>query len=664
MHRLRLWFGVPAVVAGVVVGLLTNIVTSNPTWPVAIGLVVAVAVLVGLTMGQAARDHGSTLGSLRLARAAVLEFLDAQPVDAGEHTISSLLAAECALAPFRARSSEEKQLLEWCLDRDSPAVWLLAGPSGVGKSRLAVEFARGLPDGWARGRCVTGKAGVVMAPVLACGQPTLIVVDDADIEPDVAALVSHARAQPERGAGKVLLIARDDVAFEHSLNQRLPEREQRHLPTTVLPIVGASGDRRRWFGEAAVAYATALGRPVLVSVTDFRPVGAEGDPMVLTQARAVLAALAESRERADAVRGAGLDAVAAELVAHERRRWDQSARDEVWGLPGYLTAPLRADAVLALALFAPATREQAVPVLRLVSGLADETDATLRNTASWAHHLYPGLGPVQVAPAPDFLRAAILACLIDPQRAELREALLRGLPARHDPSVLDRLIRAAVFFPGIAPLIGRIAREQLGVLTVAVEYLVLTGPAAQVVERYLIETISAELLPAAEIDRLLDLVDPTQFRRLELALRELAVACARQRLAEDDNLDARAHLAFSLNNYGAILRELGRHREALTVTTEAVELRRGLAASEPARHILDLAFSLNNYGAILRELGRHREALTVTTEAVELRRGLAASEPARHTPNLARSLHNYGASLLCSLARHEDELDARAEAVA
>ena len=354
----RLWFGVPAVVVGVVVGLLTNIVTTTPTWPVVVGLVTVVVVWVGLRVWQAARDEKDRLNALQAARDELLEPME--PALQGTHTISTLLAAEHALAPFVARGTETKKLVHWCLDPAAPPVHVLAGPSGVGKSRLAVEVARQLPDGWVAGRCVSGKAAQLLPAVLACQEPTLVVVDDADTQPGVASLVAQLGERAERGEVTVLLLVREATVFQTWLHQQLPDAQRVHFPTTTLEVVGGPGDRRRWFVQAARAYATALDvPPPPVSDDDTRPVGAEGDPMIVTQVRAVLAALASTPDRAEAIRGDGIDRVATELIEHERQRWDRAADDPRWHLAEDFTVEDREEALLALVLLARWRAKQA-----------------------------------------------------------------------------------------------------------------------------------------------------------------------------------------------------------------------------------------------------------------------------------------------------------------
>ncbi|MFN2495602.1 MAG: tetratricopeptide repeat protein [Pseudonocardiaceae bacterium] len=51
--------------------------------------------------------------------------------------------------------------------------------------------------------------------------------------------------------------------------------------------------------------------------------------------------------------------------------------------------------------------------------------------------------------------------------------------------------------------------------------------------------------------------------------------------------------------------------------------------------------SLNNLGILLSELGRRKEALAPTEEAVTIHRRLAETNPAAYLPNLARELWGF-----------------------
>jgi hypothetical protein len=50
LRSLRLWFGVPAVLVGVIIGVLANLATTAPDVQVVVGLVAAVAIPVRLTV--------------------------------------------------------------------------------------------------------------------------------------------------------------------------------------------------------------------------------------------------------------------------------------------------------------------------------------------------------------------------------------------------------------------------------------------------------------------------------------------------------------------------------------------------------------------------------------------------------------------------------------
>ena len=87
-----------------------------------------------------------------------------------------------------------------------------------------------------------------------------------------------------------------------------------------------------------------------------------------------------------------------------------------------------------------------------------------------------------------------------------------------------------------------------------------------------------------------------------------------------------------------LLGELGRREEALEAITEAVQIRRQLAAARPDAYLPDLATSLNNLSVDLGDMGRRQDALEAITEAVEIRRQLAARWPDAHLDELEQSL--------------------------
>jgi tetratricopeptide (TPR) repeat protein len=122
------------------------------------------------------------------------------------------------------------------------------------------------------------------------------------------------------------------------------------------------------------------------------------------------------------------------------------------------------------------------------------------------------------------------------------------------------------------------------------------------------------------------------------------------------------NLARSLHSLATMLSDVGRPEEALTVSEEAVRLYRALVASRREAFTRDLAALLNNFANNLNALGRREEALTVVEEAVRVYRGLAATRPDACTPDLAGSLNNL-ANILRALGRRKEALTAAEEAV-
>ena len=611
----RLWFGAPTVLVAAVVGLLTSIVARSPTLPLGAGLAAGVLALVALSVWQGVRDQDERLEDLRT----VLESFWPLVVDGQQHTVSSLLAANSAVARFVGRAAEREELVSWCLDRTGRRICVLAGLAGVGKSRLAVEVARALPDQWITGRVVSGRIAEAIEKVLSCKEPTLIVVDDAEAEADVVSLVRRvARLQGGKQQVKVLLVVRDGEVFGKWLRQRLPDELAVTWPTTSLRVMGGPSDRRRWFAHAVWAYADALDRHRLpVSDLDRRPVGTDGEPMMVTQSRAVLVALGDgSWAHAEAVRTTGTDHLAEGLFEHETKRWNQAAADATWCLPADLREDAREAALLSLVLLAPDTVEEAVRVLRRVGLLRTRDGRVLSNVVAWAHHLYPGDAPARVDPAPDFLAGVILSRAARPGFAGVVDGLNLGSAAKRSPEILIRLVRVGALFPAVATLVAKALEQKPDIVSATIEYAMLTGLGSKSVQPLLVSALATQALPADEVARLLSLVGEYGWPRLRVALHEAAVRHARNE-ANEDSSGTPAAVAQSLSKLGVSLREVGEYRRSIAVLEEeALPLWRGLAANEPARHTTGLADCLSELGASLGDLGRRNEELTCRAEVV------------------------------------------------
>ncbi|MCH7887887.1 MAG: tetratricopeptide repeat protein [Proteobacteria bacterium] len=123
--------------------------------------------------------------------------------------------------------------------------------------------------------------------------------------------------------------------------------------------------------------------------------------------------------------------------------------------------------------------------------------------------------------------------------------------------------------------------------------------------------------------------------KLPVGLAPLDVAVW-QSLAESTGDDAEK--ASRLNNLSVALNSIGDAAGALDAIRKAVEKYRRLAAANPARFEPELASSLNNLSNRLSDAGDAAGALDAIREAVEIYRRLAKASPARYEPDLARSL--------------------------
>ncbi|MEM1551095.1 MAG: tetratricopeptide repeat protein [Candidatus Bathyarchaeia archaeon] len=140
-----------------------------------------------------------------------------------------------------------------------------------------------------------------------------------------------------------------------------------------------------------------------------------------------------------------------------------------------------------------------------------------------------------------------------------------------------------------------------------------------------------------------------------LLIQEQAVKLAR-------NSGKPSAFAENLNNLGNILFALGRGKEALEATGEAVKIYRELTRTDPQTFFPYLATSLNNLGILLFRLGRREEALRATKEALEIYRKLVRTDLQNSLPELARSLNSLGVQL-SGLKQWEKALEATEEAV-
>src|SRR6266540_6960787 len=314
------------------------------------------------------------------------------------------------------------------------------------------------------------------------------------------------------------------------------------------------------------------------------------------------------------------------------------------------------------ALLGAETEEDAVGLVRLVTGYADSSDERARAIARWLSGLY-GSGRLATYPAivplePDLLAEVLVAreltalpelvggafdLAVDRQLSRALVVLSRAAAARDD---LADVVRAALDerLPG---LVHQFASRQIQ------DAELLTGLrlALQAIRPLAGAVAAMDELPQAS----------TALAPLAVDVTTLAVEGLRNAASHDPDRYL-PDLAGALNNLSVGLGGLGRPGDALAAVEEAVGHYRVLAKVNPDRYLPDLAGALNNLSVGLGGLGRPGDALAAVEEAVRICRVLAKANPDRYLPDHAMSLNNLS-NRLGDLGRPGDALAAVEEAV-
>ena len=150
------------------------------------------------------------------------------------------------------------------------------------------------------------------------------------------------------------------------------------------------------------------------------------------------------------------------------------------------------------------------------------------------------------------------------------------------------------------------------------------------------------------------LQENNQFSQAENLYSE-ALAIRRQ-LAADNPAISAPDLARTLNNLGALVAaDSSRLPAAEALYQEALAIRRPLAADNPAVYAPDIAGMLNNLGVLVAaDNGRRPAAEALYQEALAIRRQLAADNPAVYGPGLVSTLNNLGLLLAADSGRQTE----------
>ncbi|MFH8692672.1 tetratricopeptide repeat protein [Streptomyces anulatus] len=578
-------------------------------------------------------------------------------------TPAALLEAGRQTVPFHGREDLLAQLEAWC-GQGGFGAWLLHGPGGQGKTRLAHHLDHLLrPQGWTVLWPRADARPDQLLEVRRAAKPLLVVLDYAETRPNqLTALVEAAAEHPRTSPLKLLLLARTagDWWQQASTATRLAEDLLTTAPTNFLaPLEDEPHLRVGHYRDAAYALAATLPTVPGLAVHDWtaaaialqppRSLGEDdGYGNALTLHMTALADLLDTTPMnpAGGTGGEGdVRDVEDRLLGHEARYWQNSATAR--GLtPGLGMDTLR-TALAAAHLTGAADREHADLLWRRLSALADQPRDRRNQVTAWLATLYPATtsrnGPPWGALQPDRLAERHTGRSLDAD-PYFADQLLDGADGPQVEQLLTVYSRAAAHpaFRGrldthLTDLCVR-HHQQLG------PHIVTTATRTDNPSPFTnaLDTICAD--PTTTLDALTTLYDgfPRASHRLATIAAGLATTITgHYRALARANPDAHLpDLAAALNSLSIRLGEVGRREEGLAAVQEAVGHYRALTKANPDAHLPNLASALHNLSVHLGGVGRHEEGLAAVQEAVEIRRALAEANPDAHLPDLARSLHN------------------------
>lgn len=573
---------------------------------------------------------------------------------------AGLLPARRATVPFHGRETLLAELREWA-ERPGLGVWLLHGPGGQGKTRLAHRFGCRLArDRWAVLWLRAAAARDDLAVLARTVAPILVIIDYAETRPrQLTALLEALTRRAVRV--KVLLLARTAGSWWDELDTGSDVvrdlRDTAHLHR-LRPLDDTALDRQRTYHTAAAAFADTLATMPAVDAADWRAraarLAARTFPEPTTVLAIQMAALADLLDTGGTTRQAR--GPEDRLLAHERRYWRDTA--DAHGID--LSLETLTEVIAATVLLEPPAPRDTDTWLRRIPGLADQTHDQRRRVATWIAHVYPSEDPQRAFGGlqPDRLAEWLIGTTPGVLRA-LATTLTAGDAVRF-LTVGTRAAAHAAFTEQLAPELSRLCvrhPETLGLAAIAVIPLTeVPAPLLDALDYF----ADDETL---DINILLSLFVALPHRSHRLA--GAAAAIAGNLVARHRELGGEiqvAVLAWALNRRSIWLDALGRLAEALAAISRAVGLYRTLADQDPDAYLPELAGGLNNQALQLQVLGRREEALAASTEAVELYRALSEQDQNTYLPYVAGSLDTQSMQLN-ALGRQEEALEASTTAV-
>jgi hypothetical protein len=315
---------------------------------------------------------------------------------------ASLLLPELGVVPFQARDAEMRRLEEWCDAEGQFSVFVVHGPGGAGKTRLARELVRWrLRDRWMCGFVDPDSSepfpDIAAMCLRTAAAPLLLVVDYAETVDDqrLRSVIAAARAESTTQPVRLLVLTRADPS--HIAAHQVELAVRRSCVLELTPLFPCAADREIAFRRCARVFARRLEQadirhqPERMSDVDW---AARADQLVdrhrdvdaceFADALTLqMTALADLLPRQGPV-GDRLT-VEAVLLTHESDHLYRHARSR--GLD--LDRDTLELVLLVGALFSAEDRQSAERLLKGLPQLSEINGDRLRRIVAWLARLYP-----------------------------------------------------------------------------------------------------------------------------------------------------------------------------------------------------------------------------------------------------------------------------------
>ncbi|MFA7241876.1 MAG: tetratricopeptide repeat protein [Sulfuricellaceae bacterium] len=598
-------------------------------------------------------------------------------LDAGhDHGLPRLLKWNGRISPLLGRDAELVQLRAWLADPQGDPVQIVSGPGGVGKTRLAAEFAQELrdlappatksrwdffkpktpqPTHWKAGFVALDDLGESLA--LHGDEAALCILDypeerTASLRRWIDALAALPSGQRKL---RVLFVTRS----AETVKQAFGACHQQHLlPKAEIKLTAIAAEEGYQVLNATLARLAELGYPaIVIKQTDFaawRSLSPLHESPLFVVALAIH--LAGGSDTPSTLQLAGVDLLDA-LCGNEENRLRNI------GQAHGVTAQNAIADVLAWATLLDKLEpaERAALCDELLPGQSAAVLAALRASGA--------TGPVLAHLEPDLLAAWWL------HRWKTQRLDEMGAWDAHTTALAEQMAQREPGAWSACTLhwnrLGYDLASRLGQPNAidrwATQHITTTWqPHAAAVRKAFEQQINwyglphaaiaasrVETLAAAEGDETESalakrgrLLHSHAIHLANAGERNAALATVREvveiyrSLAQTHPAAFEPGLARSLNNLAKFLSDVGERDAALASARETVEILRRLAQTNPVAFEPVLATSLNNLAKFLSDVGERDAALATARETVEILRHLAQTNSVAFEPDLARSLSN------------------------